>query len=142
MRAYARQAQDPEMCIWAAEIKLRAERRAGEMLIEMTASGKRQTGHGDQKSGSHAVTPKLSDFGITKMQSSRWQQEAAVPEIFCTSHIYAHQPIYSGRVQGIGDSADRVSRTLLTFGAFKHAESPSFPCRTLNRHHDHGESYA
>lgn len=35
MRTYARQAQDPEMCIWAAEIKLRAERRAGEMLNEM-----------------------------------------------------------------------------------------------------------
>ena len=34
MRSYARQAQDPEMQVWAAEIKLRAERKAGEMLEE------------------------------------------------------------------------------------------------------------
>jgi phage N-6-adenine-methyltransferase len=58
----------------AAEIKLRAERKAGEMLAEM-----------DKNKGaaiptrSHDVTT-LADLGITKMQSSRWQKEASVSD--------------------------------------------------------------
>ena len=35
MEAYARQAQDNELQIWAGEIKMRAERRAGQMLKDM-----------------------------------------------------------------------------------------------------------
>jgi len=31
---------------------------------------------GKQKTGGHAVTPLLSDIGVTKKQSSRWQREA------------------------------------------------------------------
>ncbi|MBV7328392.1 hypothetical protein KFU94_09055 [Chloroflexi bacterium TSY] len=34
------------------EIKLRAERRAGELLAEMSQKGERHKGHGDQKMGS------------------------------------------------------------------------------------------
>jgi hypothetical protein len=61
----------------AAEMKLRAERKAGEMLCGMENREKRG---GDRKSKSHDVTLKLDDIGITKMQSSRWQEEAKVPE--------------------------------------------------------------
>ena len=64
---YARQAQDPEMCVWAAEIKLRAERRAGEMLNEMEKSKGAAT-----QTRSHHVTT-LKELGIAKMQSSRWR---------------------------------------------------------------------
>src|SRR5436190_24257726 len=39
VRAYARQAGDTEMQNWAVEIKLRAERRAGELLAEMKKAG-------------------------------------------------------------------------------------------------------
>ena len=35
MAAYARQAQDKELLQWATEIKVRAERRAGEMMRDM-----------------------------------------------------------------------------------------------------------
>lgn len=59
----------------AAEIKLRAERKAGEMLAEMELHGSNQ--HGRK---SHNVTSSLADLGITKMQSSRWQKEASVSD--------------------------------------------------------------
>ena len=57
-----------------AEIKLRAERKLGEMLAEME---KHPPGP-DPINRYHDVTepPKLSDLGITKTQSSRWQLEA------------------------------------------------------------------
>ena len=55
-----------------AEIKIRAERRAGEMLKE---TERQKPGEHWQKKRSHdvTVTPKLSDIGINKSQSSRWQ---------------------------------------------------------------------
>ncbi len=61
----------------AAEIKLRAERRAGEMLKRMEkAKGAAKKGW---KTRSHDVTA-LSEVGVTKMQSSRWQSIAALPK--------------------------------------------------------------
>ncbi len=62
----------------AAEIKLRAERRAGEMLDGMDRQGK-----GRPQKKSHRVTfspIKLSEIGVTKKQSSRWQSIAALPK--------------------------------------------------------------
>lgn len=80
MRVYARQAQDSDLMWWAAEIKLRAERRAGDLLVEMAASGKRSKGgrsKGGKKESQRAI---LSELGVTIHQSSRWQQAAALPE--------------------------------------------------------------
>ena len=69
----------------AAEIKLRAERRAGEMLkeTEKQQPGDYKRSHdvtvqippGPEKDRLHDVTypPSLDDLGITKMQSHRWQ---------------------------------------------------------------------
>jgi hypothetical protein len=61
----------------AAEIKLRAERRLGQMLKE-TVNHKGSTGHlrGNIVLPLETALPE----GISKMQSSRWQQVAAVPE--------------------------------------------------------------
>ena len=58
----------------AAEIKLRAEQRAEEMLRPKKLRG------GDRKSKSRDVTLKLSNLGVTKMQSHRWQSIAALPK--------------------------------------------------------------
>lgn len=65
----------------AAELRLRAERRAGEMLRDGTEKGDRQA-VGRPRNGDKDVTisPKLSEIGISKKQSSRWQSIAAIPE--------------------------------------------------------------
>ena len=55
----------------AADLKLRAERKAGEMLRAMPKH------NGDPRL--HDAT-RLADVGVTKIQSHRWQQVAAVPE--------------------------------------------------------------
>ncbi len=57
----------------ATETKLLAERKAGELLREMAVTGQRKTRGGDQ---SRRATTLLSDLGITKDQSSRWQKYA------------------------------------------------------------------
>lgn len=90
VRVYARQAGDFEMQNMAAEIRLRAERRAGELLGEMKANGTRRSegvvtagpGRGNKNTvgqDDHVLPPTLSDLGISKDQSSRWQQVAAIP---------------------------------------------------------------
>lgn len=69
------------------EIRLRADRRGGELLIEMKENGELHNGHGDQKSESHRATPILSDIGVTKNYSSRCQAIAALPEEVLDQHI-------------------------------------------------------
>jgi hypothetical protein len=73
MQAYAKQAKDTTLITQATEIRMRAERRAGELLIEMTERGERDSGKGNRNPvlKSQAATPKLSDLGISKTQSSR-----------------------------------------------------------------------
>lgn len=80
--AYARQANDTKLVEWATEIKVRAERKAGQMLSEMNLNrGSMGSGSNQHEVRSHDVTaPKLSELGITKNQSSRWQKLAAVPD--------------------------------------------------------------
>lgn len=78
MAAYARQAKDQELILWATEIKVRAERRAGEMLAQGRANGERAKSGGDMKKES--TPPTLSDIGITRDQSSRWQSLASMSD--------------------------------------------------------------
>lgn len=68
------------LILWATEIKVRAERRAGEML-----SGMEKCKGGDPSRLSHDVMgvdrpPTLSEMGIHRNESSRWQALAAMPE--------------------------------------------------------------
>ena len=77
VRVYAKaSAEGLEAQNYAAEIKLLAERKAGELLAAMEMNkGGRPSSTGDMMS---LVT--LEDLGVDKKQSSRWQKEAAVPD--------------------------------------------------------------
>jgi len=82
VRAYARQAGDTEMANWAVEIKLRAERRAGEIIAEMKAANllaeagdiEKQR---ERRTGSSTSVKTLKDLGISRNQSASWQFLAA-----------------------------------------------------------------
>jgi hypothetical protein len=58
----------------AAELKLRAERKAGEILRSLKLRG------GDRRSKGHRVHLKLDDLGISRQESKRWQCIASLPE--------------------------------------------------------------
>ncbi len=92
---YARQARDREMERSALDIRLRAERRMGEVLIEIKAAGELSRGTagagdanvGRSTGGSEPAPPvkdekvTLAQLGITKKLSSRAQELANMPAI-------------------------------------------------------------
>jgi hypothetical protein len=79
IEVYTRQAKNKEAERQAREIRLRAERRAGQLLREMQKmKGGRPTKNQSHDATSSSLT--LSKLNISKTQSSRWQQLARVPE--------------------------------------------------------------
>jgi hypothetical protein len=89
MQFYAMQAKDVVLLQHAIDLRMRAERRAGQLLAEMKERGERHGGgqagaNAKNLRGSRAATlvsePKLSDLGVSKTQSSRWQKLAALDE--------------------------------------------------------------
>lgn len=103
MRAYARQANNKQLEVDAAEIRLRAERRLGELIrAQKETVGLRGPQHhkGGGSKGSRReplpdAPPTLAEAGIDKKLSSRAQKLAAVPE-----------PEFEGM---LGDWRERVS---------------------------------
>ena len=85
VRAYARQAGDTEMQNWAVEIKLRAERRAGELLAEMKKAGILATLGDIEKQRERCVdkgtsVKTLDELEIRRHDAAKWQRLANVPE--------------------------------------------------------------
>jgi len=64
----------------ATEIKLRAERKAGQFLREMPKA--KPIGNNQYKSGCVPTrnTSTLPEMGITHKQSSQWQKVASIPD--------------------------------------------------------------
>jgi hypothetical protein len=67
--------------------KVRAERRCGELLRVTAESGQRATAAGNVNQHtlrvSNDTTPTLADMGLTRDESSRYQQLAAMPVTVC-----------------------------------------------------------
>ena len=89
MQAYGRMAKDKTLEVDAAEIRIRAERRLGEMLAAQKADGGLSKGAAGAGVNQHTpaevrssvtTAPKLAEVGISKDLSSRAQKLAAVPE--------------------------------------------------------------
>jgi len=115
MRLYGRMAKDKTLEMDAAEIRMRAERRLGQMLAEQKAAG--GMNKGQLKQGPALVnnedgkaSPTLADVGISYDLSSRAQKMAAVPE----AEFEAEVGEWRDRVQVEGE---RVSTRLQKAGA-------------------------
>jgi hypothetical protein len=113
LQTYARQAKDRELIEHATEIRMRAERRAGELLAEMEKNtgiiGRDKKGETRGSSGKPRVDepPKLKDLGVTKTQSARWQKlaeldDAAFEARVETARREVHQAI--GRDHGLSSA--------------------------------------
>jgi hypothetical protein len=76
----------------ACEIRLRAERKAGQLLssIEKAKGGQPYQSHG--VTGSDETVATLNELGVSKNQSSRWQQLAAVPEAEFEAERFGSNP--------------------------------------------------
>ncbi|MGQ0563323.1 MAG: MT-A70 family methyltransferase, partial [Gemmatimonadota bacterium] len=84
-KAYARLAKNRDLEVDAAEIRLRSERRLGELIAEQKrtvglAKGGQPYQGRSTPSESEGVTPTLKDAGIDWKLSARAQRLAAVPE--------------------------------------------------------------
>jgi N6-adenosine-specific RNA methylase IME4 len=89
LKLYARQAKNKDLEVDAAEIRLRAERRLGEMLIEHKQTIGLDPGTRGQLAGPGVIggsageppieRPNLANLGVSKKLSSHCQKLAAVP---------------------------------------------------------------
>jgi hypothetical protein len=80
---YARQANDSDLIKYATEIRVRAQRRAGEMLAQTEkATGAKGIGPIAVTEGNRnqPVPATLEEIGVTKKQSSNWQALASMTE--------------------------------------------------------------
>lgn len=99
----------------AAELRIRAERRMGEALRD----AEKPKGGGDQRSDHRSASttgeksaPTLAEIGITKDQSSRYQQIAAIPQETFETAIEAHkgadEPLSAAAVVRVAETLDAL----------------------------------
>jgi hypothetical protein len=78
LRAYGRQAADHELETWAAEIKLRAQRRIGDLSAALQTKPGPGRGKKTIPSGGKVFT--LKSAGISTQTASRCEAIASIPE--------------------------------------------------------------
>lgn len=114
MRIYAMQAKNKQLEVDAAEIRIRAERRLGELIkgqkgaVGLNAGGRPKTGS-DEEPVSADPRPTLAQAGIDKKLSSRAQALADVPE----EEFEAEVSEWRGRVE---QENERVTTRLVDAG--------------------------
>lgn len=101
-----------------AEIRLRAERRAGQMLKEMDRHKNVDNLPNIPKSHDVISVPTLKDMDITPKQSSRWQQEAKIDE-----------EVFEGYIEKTKKDGELTTSGLLQIQKkwYQSSESPEWP---------------
>jgi N6-adenosine-specific RNA methylase IME4 len=128
MRAYARQAKNKQLEVDAAEIRMRAERRLGEILSAAKEAGQLRTGRPKNEPDDGLLNNRpddglfrvvLDDIGVDRHLSTRAQKLAAVP----TERFEVMVSDWRERVQ---EENERVTTNLLREGerAIRDAEMP------------------
>jgi hypothetical protein len=105
LELYAKQANDTELLKQATEIRLRAERRWGEIYAAMEKARPRGSNQHEERSRPTTDPPTLDQLRVTKTQSSKWQKLAAMPEDKFEIRV-AHA---KARVEGMTTSAPSYS---------------------------------
>lgn len=97
-----------------AEMKIRAERKAGSILLQME---KKTNQHGEK----NRSIPALEELGISRMQASRWQAVARVSEDdfvqYCKTQRESNQEITQSGVIRLKSRREDAPR-----------DKPHFPC--------------
>ena len=104
-----RQAKEsPEVIRKAEEIKLRAERRAGELLKKIIFISNQY------ESQSNGTTTTLKEIGVSKDQSSKWQKIASIPEEKFENFLSVQKELSTAGVLNYKKSLDRQERVETT----------------------------
>ena len=99
LRLYAHQAKDTEMETWAAEIKLRAVRRCGELIRELATGAGTRTDKPLPDSGKRLKREALAAANLSTSAAHRYEAIAAIPnsdfEAYIAGRAAAGQPVYA-----------------------------------------------
>jgi hypothetical protein len=96
IEVYAKQAHNIEAERQACEIRLRAERKCGELLREREKAKPRGSNQHEDVSRDPTHPRPLSDLGITRDQSSQWQKLATVPADLFERELQRERPTTNG----------------------------------------------
>jgi protein gp37 len=107
IHAYARKANDRELLTWVAEIRLRAERKVGELLRETVTPGRPRKLF---PAGNNF--PRLRAMGITLKQSSAWQKLAGLP----IAEFERRVAVVTAQVAADLDRVNRPARVKVSHG--------------------------
>ena len=139
MQAYGRIAKDKALETDAAEIRIRAERRLGEMLASQKAAGGLNTGA--KGIGKSAVpignrTPTLAEAGIDKKLSARAQKLAAVPESQFEAEVGEWRDRVSAEGVRVTARLEAAGEAAIAATPSKPVEKPEAPANDLQAKHD------
>lgn len=110
LQAYAKQAKDPELERMAAEIRLRAKRRVGEISLELEKAQGARTDKHLPDYGKKLKSAALKAAGISKSEAHRCERLAKVPP--SEFEAYIEKCHATNRVASSDELAKRVTKTV------------------------------